>query len=324
MMSMKPLVTIAIPTYNRAGSYLRTALESALQQTYEHTEVVVIDNASTDHTPDLVGSYGEVYPQLRYIRRSANQGPVDNFQRCLDAAEGDFFLMLHDDDRLDPDFLSTCLKAADYDTDIGYVRTGIRCIDAQGNLVQEYPNEAGDLQHEAYINAWLQYKVYWYFASSLLNTELFRSIGGFITEIEQVVDTATFVRFAFESRGVNVRPIKASLREHDDRITTHANIAEWVEEYQKVKELIVDRSAREWAPTLASRADEFSGWLLCHWADDIPNKLWRLHVYILIARAFGLRSIPRPVSKVVRCIAPSPVERYLEQRLRSWRRAGDA
>ena len=323
-MSLKPLVTIAIPTYNRAGSYLRTALESALRQTYGQTEVLVIDNASTDHTPDLVRSYEEAYPQLRYIRRPENQGPTDNFEHCLDLAEGEFFLMLHDDDCLDTDFLTTCLKAIDYDTDVGYVRTGIRSIDARGNLVHEYPNEAGDLQHEAYINAWLRNDMYWYFTSSLLNTELFRSLGGFVTEIEQLVDFGAFVRFAFESRGVNVRPIKASFREHDERITGNANAAEWAEELKKIKELIVDRSYPEWKPTLASHADEFFGLLSCRWADGIPHRLRRLYVYILIARAFGLRSIPRPLSKVVRCIAPSPVERYLEQRLRSWRRAGNA
>ena len=49
-----PLVTIAIPTYNRAGSYLPVALGSALAQRYPRLEVLVADNASSDETASFV------------------------------------------------------------------------------------------------------------------------------------------------------------------------------------------------------------------------------------------------------------------------------
>ena len=49
-----PLVTIGIPTYNRADHYLREALTSALSQTYANLEIIVSDNCSTDSTQTLV------------------------------------------------------------------------------------------------------------------------------------------------------------------------------------------------------------------------------------------------------------------------------
>jgi len=52
--SAQPLVTIAIPTYNRAGSFLRQALESALKQTYKNVEIIVSDNCSSDNTETLI------------------------------------------------------------------------------------------------------------------------------------------------------------------------------------------------------------------------------------------------------------------------------
>src|SRR5581483_7663062 len=65
-----PLVTIAIPTYNRAASYL--PLPSALDQTYPDIEVMVSDNASSDGTAALVSGVRD--PRLRYLRHAVNIG----------------------------------------------------------------------------------------------------------------------------------------------------------------------------------------------------------------------------------------------------------
>ena len=62
----QPLVTIGIPTYNRADGYLKEALESALRQTYENVEIIVSDNCSTDHTDVLVANYKD--PRLKYVK----------------------------------------------------------------------------------------------------------------------------------------------------------------------------------------------------------------------------------------------------------------
>ncbi|NIV34817.1 MAG: glycosyltransferase, partial [Anaerolineae bacterium] len=65
-----PLVTVAIPTYNRADSYLRYALESAVNQTYGNVEVIVSDNCSTDGTEQVVRDFSA--PCLRYFRHAEN------------------------------------------------------------------------------------------------------------------------------------------------------------------------------------------------------------------------------------------------------------
>ena len=51
-----PLISIVVPTYNRAHTITR-ALDSILAQTYEHTELIVVDDGSSDNTVDVVGSY---------------------------------------------------------------------------------------------------------------------------------------------------------------------------------------------------------------------------------------------------------------------------
>jgi glycosyltransferase involved in cell wall biosynthesis len=93
------LVTIAIPTFNRAN-FLRQAIESARAQTYSAIEIVVSDNASTDDTSLLLASYQD--NRLRHVRQLSNIGMVANWNACLSLARGEYFLLLSDDDRLAP------------------------------------------------------------------------------------------------------------------------------------------------------------------------------------------------------------------------------
>lgn len=105
-MSDNPLVSICIPTYNRAGM-IGKAIESALGQTYRNIEVIVVDNDSSDNTATVVASY--VDERLTYIKNDRNLGLFGNFNRCIDLTNGKFLHILHSDDFIDPDFTSRCV-----------------------------------------------------------------------------------------------------------------------------------------------------------------------------------------------------------------------
>ena len=74
--STAPLVSIGIPTYNRASSYLQYALRSAVRQTFENIEIIVSDNCSSDSTESVVKEFGD--SRVRYYRQKENIGPVNN------------------------------------------------------------------------------------------------------------------------------------------------------------------------------------------------------------------------------------------------------
>ena len=94
------MVTLGIPTRNRAEFVLR-AVRSALAQTCGEIEVIVSDNASTD---DTVARLREIHDQrLTILEQAENLGMVGNFNACLNAARGEYFLMLSDDDVLEPE-----------------------------------------------------------------------------------------------------------------------------------------------------------------------------------------------------------------------------
>jgi glycosyltransferase involved in cell wall biosynthesis len=105
----EPLVTIGLPTYNRAPSLPR-AISSALAQTYRNLELVISDNASTDGTQRLCREASEQDARVRYFRQPVNIGPTANFNAVLSAARGEFFMWLADDDWLDHSFVSECLR----------------------------------------------------------------------------------------------------------------------------------------------------------------------------------------------------------------------
>ena len=149
--NMRVLVTIAIPTFNRADGNLICALQSAISQTYKNIEIIVSDNCSSDDTEQVVKQFKD--PRLQYVRHPENIGANANFNFCLSQAKGDYFLLLHDDDLIDDDFVSVCMKAENYVfNDIGIIRTGTRWIDVDGNVLSEKPILVGACSTEGVSN----------------------------------------------------------------------------------------------------------------------------------------------------------------------------
>lgn len=89
-----PIVTVIVPTYNRAWT-LRAAVDSVLAQEGPAFELVAVDDGSTDETPDLLAEYGG---RLRTIRQE-NRGVSAARNRGIDAARGDLIAFLDSDDR---------------------------------------------------------------------------------------------------------------------------------------------------------------------------------------------------------------------------------
>lgn len=129
----RPLVTIAIPTLNRAN-YLRIALDSALAQTYPNLEIVVSNNASTDSTAALLASVKD--PRLRVVEQQTTISMMENWNACVRAASGKYFLLLSDDDVLEPAAIEELVNAFE-DSEhrgekIGFVYCSGRVMDQDG------------------------------------------------------------------------------------------------------------------------------------------------------------------------------------------------
>jgi glycosyltransferase involved in cell wall biosynthesis len=137
-----PTISIGVPTYNRS-KYLIRAIESVLSQTYLNIEVIVSDNASTDDTAERVRALSD--DRIIFLEQAKNIGMVGNFNACLQAATGDLFLMLSDDDVLNP----TCIERLSdpfrsegpASEDVGIVWCPVKVLDSGGTT--KYETAAG-------------------------------------------------------------------------------------------------------------------------------------------------------------------------------------
>jgi len=234
----RPLVSIAIPTYNRADSYLCQSIESALNQTYSHIEIIVSDNCSTDNTEMLVKGYKD--KRIRYLRHKTNIGANNNFNFCVQEAKGDYFLLLCSDDMIDQDFVDVCLRAANYDTNFGVILTGTRVINTDGQVLEEDTNKAGGLSTADFFLAWFEHKVPLYLCSTLYNTIRLKEIGGFVSKKSLFQDDVALVQLAAKFGRVDVQDVKASFRKHSDNFGSVAKISDWCEDSLYLLDIMCD------------------------------------------------------------------------------------
>lgn len=110
-MKESPLVSVIIPVYNY-DRYLGEAVESALSQTYQHLEVIVVDDGSTDRSGEVARSFAG--RGLRYFHQAhAGIGPARN--KGVELAQGDFIAFLDADDRWPLEKIERQLRAFETD-----------------------------------------------------------------------------------------------------------------------------------------------------------------------------------------------------------------
>lgn len=295
--STYPLVTIGIPTYNRAGGYLKQALESAVNQTYPNIEIIVSDNCSPDHTESLVKSFPD--PRIRYFKHAQNIGAANNFNFCLEQAKGAYFLLLHDDDLIDEDFVEICIKSANCATDFGVIRTGVREIDAEGNVTHVAPNMVGGLSTEDFFRAWFNYKTSWYLCCTLYNTKELREIGGFQSEKQLLQDGMATAQLAAKFGRVDVQDVKASFRIHGTELTFAARVSDWADDFLTLLGLMCDLVTKDKALVRAEGMRFFSKLSYKH-ARAVKSPLKRWMAYLIVFKKFNYKYLPSPIRRFIR------------------------
>lgn len=108
---MGPPVTIAIPTVERLG-YLKEAVGSALAQDYPHVEILIGDDGDSEGMREWCEALAGREPRVSYRRNGRRLGLAGNWNALADAARGEFIVIIGDDDRLLPGFVSGLMAAA--------------------------------------------------------------------------------------------------------------------------------------------------------------------------------------------------------------------
>lgn len=130
----QPLVSVIIPTYNRQ-EYLQQAIASAVNQTYQNIEIIVVDNCSPENPQAIVESFGD--SRIRFWRQAQNLGMLANQTHGFNMAQGKYVASLHDDDMWNENFLEKLVPPLEANPDLILAFCDQYIIDAQGKI--NYP-----------------------------------------------------------------------------------------------------------------------------------------------------------------------------------------
>ena len=118
--------SIGIPAFK--GKFLSECISSVLAQTYAHFELIIINDCSPDPLEEIIHAFKD--DRIVYSKNEKNTGAehvVHNWNKCLEKASGDFFVLMGDDDKMQPEYLAEFSKLIDqYPTlDVFHTRTCI-------------------------------------------------------------------------------------------------------------------------------------------------------------------------------------------------------
>jgi glycosyltransferase involved in cell wall biosynthesis len=127
---LSPTVSVVIPAYNQAN-YLAEAVQSVLDQTYANLEVIVVNDASTDHTDEVMDKYND--PRIKYLVHSENRYAASARNTGIRASRGELIAFLDADDRYHPEKLKTQVEFLAGNSAIGLTYNSRINIDESGS-----------------------------------------------------------------------------------------------------------------------------------------------------------------------------------------------
>lgn len=192
MSSKNHTSSVVIPTYNRAETLPR-AIDSVLEQTHDSFELIVVDDGSTDHTPELLDEYDD--PRLTVERLNKNRGAAGARNVGIRRAEGDYISFLDSDDEWHPEMLEQSLAklgnappkyGAVYSFYIGHFPYGKRLL----------PNLSRNEQKEGNLHEHVLCKNFLAFSNITVRSSCFEQVGYLDESLPQLHDWDFHIRFS--------------------------------------------------------------------------------------------------------------------------------
>jgi sugar O-acyltransferase (sialic acid O-acetyltransferase NeuD family) len=197
----KPLVSILMACYNHE-KYVAEAIRSALGQTLQDLELVIVDDGSTDRTVDEIKRFDD--PRILFVPLNRNSGLAVAKRRALAMAKGDYVAILNSDDAFLPDKLEKQIRALRDHPEMGAVFTGVEVIDENGRpfLKKRHPYADIFTQPNRSRTEWLRHFFYHgnclCAPSVLMPRKRILEIGYLDRRMRQLPDLDLWIRLCFK------------------------------------------------------------------------------------------------------------------------------
>ena len=204
-------MSVVIPTYNQAA-YLRASIDSVLAQAYRGIEVVVVDDGSTDETPDILASYGE---RIRAIRQT-NRGAASALNRGIIESRGKYVCWLSSDDAFLPDKVARQVAAFDADPGLGLSFTGFDTIDSTGSFIADR-SEIQWRHPDLYVSVFWANPING--STVMMPRAVFDEVGPFNETLRADVDAEMWFRVLARHRAAHIPGVLLHYRVHDKALS---------------------------------------------------------------------------------------------------------
>jgi len=243
----QPLFTIAIPTFNRAD-WIGPCVHAALAQSCESFEVVVSDNASNDRTAAALSSIRDA--RLRVLRQATNIGPNGNWNACVAAARGTYFVLLCDDDLIAPHFLARCAEFARQEVPVIVALGDVLQVD--GGAGRESARRSQRLTTSVCngVDVLLEFlcgRISPQLCTVAMRTDRLRARGGFPAAYPHTGDLVCWVPLLLEGKVGFVNESCGTRRSHEATLTAGLSLDTRITDVAKLAGVIAD-AARERLP----------------------------------------------------------------------------
>jgi glycosyltransferase involved in cell wall biosynthesis len=215
MAHTKPRVSVLVPTYNYAR-FVTKAVDSLLEQDFEALEVIVIDDCSTDATPQVLQRY-ERDPRVKLVRHGENQGHIRTYNEGLQMAAGEFVGLVSADDLcLRSDAIARQVALFDSDLEVGFVYSPLAYIDGEGRLGKVVRRWSSDSVHDGLVEFRdLAFTCFVPASGTLVRASCHREIGYYDTRLPHGGDWDLWLRLAARYRVGYVAEATYGWRLHD-------------------------------------------------------------------------------------------------------------
>lgn len=213
-----PKVTVLLPVYN-AERYLATALDSVLEQSFTDFECLVINDGSTDSSPEIIKNYQAKDARLRVISRP-NKGLIATLNEGLGAARGEFVARMDADDICLPDRLQKQVELLDSRPEVGVCGTDVEAFDDESGYSQHMsaPTTHENCMVKLLFGTPLYHPTVMYRKNLIFQNDLYYS-----PEYIHCEDYELWMRFAEHTSFANINEILLRYRAHEQQVSVAHN-----------------------------------------------------------------------------------------------------
>lgn len=215
--------SVLIPAFKK--EHFRDCLESVFSQYFEDYEVIVVNDASPEDLDSVVEDF-KAYSQLRYYKNEKNFGAeylVDNWNKCLSYAEGEYVICMGDDDMLMPCCLSEYDKLIRQVPGLAIYHGWTEIIDQHGNFINyQLPRPLIESAYSMLLRAWRE--GFQWIGDFCFHTQTLREMGGFYPlPMAWSSDRISAIRAASVSGVANTQIPVFKYRVHHNRLSASKN-----------------------------------------------------------------------------------------------------